>query len=103
MKSFNKAELLGNIGNDVELQEKGDTKYVKLSVAENIKSKNSDQEKTQWFDVVAFNGLAKAITENCKKGQTILVHGRISISTYTDSNEITRKDFSLIADDVVFF
>ena len=102
MKTFNKIELLGNVGNEVQIEEKEEVSYVRMNVAENYKPKEGEQI-TQWHNVVAFNGLAKIIGEKVKKGTTILVHGRLDQSTYTDKEGIERTSYSIIANDVVIF
>jgi single-strand DNA-binding protein len=101
MKTFNKIQLLGHIGNEVKFQEKENTQFAQFPVAENYKPKNGE-EITTWHNVVAFNGLAKLISEKCKKGQAILIEGRLQVNTYTDNEGTKRQGYSIVANEVTF-
>ena len=102
MKTFNKIELLGNIGTEVKLEEKNDLSFVNFTVAENQTFKKKDGEKetrTQWHQVAAYNGTAKLIAQICKKGDSVLLHGRLDISEFEDNEGKKRASYRIIVDE----
>ncbi|MBX9939064.1 MAG: single-stranded DNA-binding protein [Candidatus Obscuribacterales bacterium] len=57
-------------------------KVVKFSIAVKEFSANSDESKTLWLDVDAWNGLAERVLKAVTKGREVVVHGRLAISTF---------------------
>ena len=88
---YQKIILVGNTTADVEAKEskKGNT-YASFSVAVN----DGKDDAVSFFPVVAFGKVAEASAKVLKKGQKVLVEGRIQL------NE--EKQFSVIANRVVF-
>ena len=81
----NKVILIGNVGNDPEIIEKGDVKIAKFSIATSESYKNKQGEKvsnTEWHNIVAFGKLAEIIQKYVKKGSKLYVEGKISYSSY---------------------
>ena len=89
--------ICGRLGHDPELREyksKGETKKMaKFTVAVN----RYDGDGTDWFSVVAFSN-AEAIEKWKKKGDEILVKGRMECSKYTDKNGNNRDFWQIVAD-----
>jgi single-strand DNA-binding protein len=78
----NLAIVIGNLGADPELRyTAGEKPVVSFSVAttDKWKDKRSGQikEHTQWHQVEAWDGLAKACAEHLKKGALVYVRGRL--------------------------
>jgi single-strand DNA-binding protein len=83
---LNKAILVGNITKDPELKalESG-VKVVNFGLATNRtwKDKNGNkQEKADFHNIVAFGKTAEIISQYCKKGNQILVEGRIETRSW---------------------
>jgi single stranded DNA-binding protein len=80
----NSITIVGHIGKDPTAKNFGDTgnKVVKFSVAVKEYSSNSDEEKTMWLDVDAWNGLGDRVLKTITKGREVVINGRLAINTY---------------------
>lgn len=85
---MNRVILIGNLGRDAETRNIGsDNKLASFSLAttETYKKANGEKEqKTQWHNVVAWNGLAKIAEKYLKKGDKIMIEGKIEYESYQD-------------------
>lgn len=93
-RSINRVELFGNVGADPEL---GSTsrgkKVLTLSIATTDKWKDDrgkDQEHTEWHRVVFWEGHAETVNKYVRKGNRLLVDGRLRTRTYDDKDGVTR-------------
>jgi len=55
---------------------------------------------TSFFDIIVWRGLADAAGDQFKKGQTILVVGKVKISKYEDKNGVERQSVEILAEEV---
>jgi single-strand DNA-binding protein len=55
---------------------------------------------TSYFDVVLWRGLAEAAADAFKKGQPILVVGKVRVSKYEDKNGVERTAVEITADEI---
>lgn len=85
----NSVTLVGRVGQKPSVTTFGDTgnKVVKFSIAVKEFSSNTDEEKTLWIDVDAWNGLGDRVLKTITKGREIVIAGRLAISTYTKTDE----------------
>lgn len=61
-------------------------------------------QKTDWHKVCVFKpNLRDAAYQFIKKGQRIMINGRLSYSDYKDDGGNSRVSASVIADDIIFF
>jgi len=61
-------------------------------------------QKTQWHKISVFKpNLRDAVYNYLKKGQRVMVNGRLNYSEYKDDEGNFRTNVSIIADDVIFF
>ena len=98
--NYNKAMLAGRLTADPELATTPNGKKVcKLSVAV---SRKKQKDTTDFFDVVAWSGIAELICKYFKKGSSIFVEGELQKRNYEDSNGIKRYVTELIVDDIRF-
>jgi single-strand DNA-binding protein len=76
----------------------------KLRIACNERRKNQDNTwsdgETSFFDVVLWRGLAEAAGDAFKKGQPILVVGKVRVSKYEDKNGLERTAVEITADEI---
>ena len=81
----NQINLVGHVGQNPHSVSFSDTgnKVVKFSIAVKMYSSKSDEQKTLWFDVDAWNGLGDRVLELVTKGRELVISGRLDISTYT--------------------
>jgi single-strand DNA-binding protein len=101
----NIVSMIGYLGADpvVEVSNSGVT-YARFSLACNQawKASNGDRKKrTDWFQVVAFNGLAKTLV-HLRKGDQVAVGGRLQSKTYVDKHGVTRTVVEIVATTVQF-
>lgn len=80
----NNITIVGHVGQNPHAVSFGDTgnKVVKFSVAVKEFSSNSDENKTMWLDVDAWNGLGERVLKTVTKGREVVVNGRLALSTY---------------------
>lgn len=83
----NAVTLVGHVGQTPSAKTFSDTgnKVVRFSLAVREYSSNTDEQKTMWVDVVAWNGLGDRVLGTITKGREVVINGRLSISTYSKS------------------
>lgn len=81
----NAITIIGYVGQNPHVISFGDTgnKVVKFSVAVKEFSANTDDNRTLWLDVDAWNGLGERVLKGITKGREVVVHGRLAVSTFT--------------------
>lgn len=93
------ATIVGNLGSDPEKKLIGDTKMVTFSVAVNQYRKGA--EVTDWFDVIAFEPVAKFVADHVKKGSTVGVTGDLSIDKW-EKDGVKQSKPKIVANSVKF-
>lgn len=82
----NKVTLIGYLGNDPEVTTFENGKQVaRFNIATNESYKNKQGERvenTQWHTIIAWNNLAKIMSENVKKGEQIALEGKLTQRSY---------------------
>lgn len=86
----NKVQLIGHLGNDPEIKtfDGGKTK-ARFSMATSEVYKNDKGEKvteTQWHNIVAWNGTAKIVEKLLKKGNEVVVEGKLTSRSWDDKD-----------------
>ncbi len=87
---INRAELIGNVGNDPEIKKGDNYRMAKFSLAttSGFKNKRGDwEEKTQWHNIVVFGFGADHVEKFVQKGTLVYVEGEIEYSSYEKSGE----------------
>lgn len=81
----NSITIVGRVGQAPSSVSFGDTgnTVVKFSVAVKEFSSNTDEEKTMWLDVDAWNGLGERALKTITKGREIVINGRLALSNFT--------------------
>lgn len=83
---LNKVQLIGRVGKnpDVRYTPAGEAiANLPLATSETWKDKKGQrQEKTEWHNLVFFQGLAEIVREYVKKGDLLYVEGKITTETY---------------------
>jgi single-strand DNA-binding protein len=75
----------------------------KMRIACNERKKQDGEwtdGETSFFDVIVWRGLADAAGDQFKKGQTILVVGKVKITKYQDKNGAERQGVEILADEI---
>jgi single-strand DNA-binding protein len=85
-RSVNKIILVGNVGQDPDIQETGNgTKVAHFSLATNRRVGGSGgdvQEKADWHRLTLWNRLAQFAQDYVSKGDRIYVEGRLEYDSY---------------------
>jgi single-strand DNA-binding protein len=99
MQGFQQITIVGRVGKNPQITPTDKGKVAKFPLAVNEKYK--DTERTEWFDVAVFNGLAGVVEQYVRQGTPLHIAGRIRSSKYTDKDGIERWSSSVIVDDLL--
>ncbi|HSL00095.1 MAG TPA: single-stranded DNA-binding protein [Rubrobacteraceae bacterium] len=101
MVSFNRVILAGNLTRDPELRFTNDGIPVcSFGLAVNrVRSRN---EEVDFFDISAWRELGETIANYKKKGDPILVEGRLQYRTWEAQDGSKRSKVDVVADNVQF-
>jgi len=106
---MNNITTKGNIGSEPEIKFAGDLAIASFSVAHTPRKKNKSSQawedgETMWYRVTFFGSKAEGIVDNYSKGDSVLLTGMLSQSTYTNKDgktvtglEITGTEIARIA------
>jgi len=94
------AILVGNVGNQPQVQTSNNTPYCNLSIAVNERFKHRDPV-TEWYDVVAFGKLAETLV-HVHTGDELLVVGSFHQVSYTGRDQVKHRTIQLRAWDIKF-
>lgn len=102
MSNFNRVQVIGRLGRDVEIRYTQAGKAVaSLAVAAGEKWKDQQgnlQEHTEWFNVSMFGRLAEVAGEYLKKGSLVFIEGKQRTEKYQDKDGVDRYSVKLMAD-----
>ena len=95
MAAVNKAILLGNVGNEIELKylTSGDAICnVSLATSDTWKDKTTGEQKeaTEWHRVVLYRKLAEIAGKYLKKGSQVYFEGRLKTRKWQDKNGVEK-------------
>ena len=107
MPSYNRLEIIGNLGNDPTMKfSRGGKAVTTFSVATNNISYDLEGERkqtdTNWYTVVTWNKLAEQCNQFLDKGKTVFAEGRHNFTKWTDSDGKDHYKNELIASRVIF-
>ena len=101
--AFNKVILIGNLCSDPELkQTQGGTSVCSFNIAINRSAKEPDAKKVDFFTVVAWAQKAEFVSRYFKKGQAIVIVGRLENREWSDKNGNKRISTEIIAEEISF-
>lgn len=102
MRTFNRATLIGHVGNDVELRRTATGKsVVNLSLATTQRHKDGDTSTT-WHRVVLWDKKAELAERFVRKGSCLYVEGPLTERQWTDAQGQTRYKTELVARELIF-
>ena len=96
--------FIANIVNEVELKNAETGPWLRLRVAVNNRRLDRERDvwvdgKTSFFTVVCWRDLAENCFRSLRKGQTIMVAGRLETNEYTTGDGETRREEARIVAD----
>jgi single-strand DNA-binding protein len=96
-----RASITGNATSDVELKFlNSGVAVANFSIAESYKPSRDKDEETYFWNVVVWNQLAENVAESVRKGQRVVVEGRLVQRTWTTEDDQKRSKVELVADSV---
>ena len=102
-RGYNLAVIMGNVVRDPEIRAiKNDQKVGNITVAVSRKWKGKDgqtHEETDFIPVVMWGGIASVAEKYLRKGQPVLLEGRIQVRSY-DKDGQKRYATEIVADDL---
>ena len=99
---MNKCILIGRLGKDAEVRGSQDKPIIAFSLAVSTPMAGGERD-TQWFSCAAFGSTAKFLGGVMpKKGQLVLVEGKMKSREYTDKNGIKHTSMDIVIDDFKF-
>jgi len=102
MAGVNKVIIVGNLGNDPEVNYgQGGSAVARISVATSDqwtdKHTGQKQERTEWHRIVFFGRLAEIAGEYLRKGSQVYVEGSLRTDKYTDKQGIEKYSTDVVA------
>lgn len=98
---YNKVTMIGRLGRDPETRYTSGGKAVanfSLAVSERwTDSGGEKQERTDWFNVVAWGKLAEIVQKYAHKGDLALVEGKLQVREYEAKDGGKRKTTEIVA------
>jgi len=105
MPSHNRVTLLGNVTRDAELRSVGSSNKASFGLAcsESYKDKRSGEwkEVPMFIDIDTFGTAADRIGETVRKGQLVLVEGRLRFDQWVDQKTGAKRSKHYIVSDRV--
>ena len=98
---MNTVSIMGRVANEIELRKTQAGKSV-VNVTVAVDNGWGDSKRTDFFDVVAWNGTAEFISKYFKKGQMIAITGSLQARQWEDKSGNKRKNTEIIAGQVYF-
>ena len=84
---MNKTELLGRLTKDPEIRyTMKQNAYATFRLAVNRRYKRDEEQEVDFFNIVAWNGVAEFCYRNFKKGQQVVIVGRLQNRSYEDKD-----------------
>ena len=102
MRTFNRATLIGHVGNEVIMRRTQTGKpVVNLNLATSQRHKEGE-ETTTWHRVVLWDRLAELSEKYVRKGQPLYVEGPLTCREYVDPDGVKRRNTELVARELIF-
>src|SRR5512141_2229849 len=105
MRGLNKVQIIGNLGRDPEMRYTPNGKPVtSFTVAVSrswLKPEGERVEKTEWFNVVAWERLAEICNQYLTKGSAVYVEGRLETRSWEADNGQRHFRTEIIANEVI--
>lgn len=105
MRGLNKVTLIGNLGNDPDIQTlENNVKVAKFSLAtsETYKDeKGQIRSITDWHSVVMWRGLAELAANYLHKGSLVYIEGKIRTRSYNDKDGQKRYVTEIIGEQLL--
>ena len=94
--------LQGNLGGDVRLHETAESQVANFRVGSTprwVDRKTGEwvEGTTVWYAVSAWRGLARNCADSLRRGDPVVVHGRLSTRSFVNNNGVEVSDLEVTA------
>ncbi len=104
-RGLNKVMVIGNMGRDPEMRYTPSGKPVtSFSLASSrswVTPAGERREETEWFNVVAWGGLAEICNQKLFKSQQVYVEGRLQTRSWEDASGQRHFRTEVVANDMI--
>lgn len=104
-RDLNKVMIIGRMGRDPEMRYTPAGRPVTtFSVATSRSWTTAEGEKrseTEWFNIVAWGGLAEICHQYLGKGQRVYIEGRLQTRRWEDSNGARKSATEIVANEMI--
>ncbi len=105
MRGLNRVQIIGNLGRDPEMRYTPNGKPVtSFTVAVTrswVKPEGERAEKTEWFNVVAWDRLAEICSQHLAKGSLVYVEGRLETRSWEAENAQKHYRTEIVANEMI--
>ena len=95
--------VMGWVGGDVDLRDVGESQVASFRVASTPRYQRQGEwvdGPTSWFSVSCWRGLARNVAGSVRRGDAVVVHGRLRVDTWTREDGSTSTTVVLDATSV---
>lgn len=100
MSTFAKLSIMGYIGGKPKFSDKSENLIASFQVAVNRKSKNDDNQHTDWYDILCENQLADFAERVLKKGMLVYIQALPAFHGSTNISGDKDNQFRFIANEI---
>lgn len=104
-RDLNKVMLIGRLGRDPEMRYTSSGRPVTtFSVAASRSWRTADGERrseTEWFNIVAWGGLAEICNDFLEKGQRVYIEGRLQTRRWEDPGGARKSTTEIVANEMI--
>jgi single-strand DNA-binding protein len=104
-RDLNKVMVIGRLGRDPEMRYTPSGKPVTtFSVASGrtwTTSSNQKRSETEWFNIVAWGGLAEICNQYLEKGMRVYVEGRLQTRRWEDASGAKKSTTEVVASEMI--
>jgi len=104
-RGLNKVMLIGNLGRDPEMRYTPSGRPVTsftMGVTYTWHDAEGDRrEQTEWFNIIAWSGLAEVCNQYLRKGQRAYIEGRLQTRRWQDKSGQERSATEVVAREMI--
>ncbi|MEA3346321.1 MAG: single-stranded DNA-binding protein [Chloroflexota bacterium] len=104
-RSLNKVMIIGRLGRDPEMRYtpsgKPVTSFSVVTSRSWVTADGEHRENTEWFNVVAWGGLAEICNQHLSKGRQVYIEGRLHTHSWEDSEGRRHSRTELVAQEMI--
>lgn len=105
MRGLNRVQIIGNLGRDPEMRYtptgKPVTSFTVAVTRSWTKPEGERAEKTEWFNIVAWDRLAEICSQQLTKGSLVYVEGRFETRSWDAENGQKHFRTEIVANEMI--